>query len=538
MLLFLVGSLVFSGFLIYRKILAQSALLLYDDSILIFPYRYVKTMGEYISAVNNGYIYDRQPVRDLSYWLEYRLYDLTGYFNTHVTNFMIWVGIVYLAYLLAEKYIKNDFLLKIYILLIVFHPLPISSIAWSASRKHLLSTLFILGATNLLMSYRYRWQLFLLCFLYLFALLSQPINILWPFAAILLLWSRERYSFSDIVSRFFLMWLTLGLISIAVAYWNYAYYMSPDFIQLQGGSKYIVENLDIIAARFLVLGRYFINSFFPIYVSSSSYEPIQIKSIIGFLFLMIFILMTRRDLFQKKYLGLWALSLLGIFFMTVKITVHAGWDTYAILFVLVAPIVLIQEYGKLFSNRLFYSCVLLFFFTISSSHVRSFYSDINYWVRAYQTDANLFNKTKYAQASLNYKINTEEVIKIIGEIQHDYPNYGELGYLVAKFIVNHVGDPAKQLEELKKNYMPQPWYLSFLALSYMDNQEYQKVIFILHDLFTFQPEISYNNLKPQLKTLKLVWEEACRKSPEEKEKCSQIDRFIPEQMTNMFGATK
>ena len=535
---FFIGTIFFSCFFIYRKTLTESALLLYDDSILIFPYRYIRNFREYLDAVDGGYIYDRQPIRDLSYWLEYRLYELTGYFNTHVTNFLIWIGILILCYQLAKRFIQSDLLLKIYFLLIALHPLPITSIAWSASRKHLLSAFFILAATNFLLANKKRQHLLLVWLFYTMALLSQPIHILWPAAAVLLIWSQQQDSIKDILRKYFPLWAALGLSAVAVAYWNYTYYMSPAFILLQGGSKYIVENLDIVATRFLVLGRYFLNSFFPLYVSSSSYEPFQLKSIVGVVGLIFCLLLTGRRIIQKKYIGLWALSLIGILFMTVKITVHAGWDTYALLFILIAPLVLLQEYERFFSNRLIFTFILFCCVVISSAHVRTFYSDLNYWVRAYQTDPNLFNKTKYAQASLNYRVNTEEVIRIIGEIQNEFPGYGELGYLVARFIVNNVKDPEKQLEELKKNYMPQPWYLCFLALSYMDNHEYQKVIFIMYDLFTVQPEISYNNLKPQLKTMKQVWKEACEKTPEEEEKCQKIDELIPDHMINMYGASK
>src|SRR5438105_28206 len=79
---------------IYWKPVVEAPILEYDDRVVIEPMRETHTLNEYRQGLDSGHILDRQPIRDLSYWLEFRFQAWTGWFHPQLINLILWLGIL------------------------------------------------------------------------------------------------------------------------------------------------------------------------------------------------------------------------------------------------------------------------------------------------------------------------------------------------------------------------------------------------------------------------------------------------------------
>ncbi len=163
------------------------------------------------------------PLVLLTYAIEYALVGLSA-FHFHLTNLILHLANVLLAYCIAKKITQNVAAAFLTALLFGIHPLRVESVVWIAERKDVLSTFFMFISFYWYISYREKEKasaLFLAFITMLCALLSKAMAVVLP--VMFLLYSFYLYG---IVSKkrvtelfpFFALSLLFGIVAIASQY--------------------------------------------------------------------------------------------------------------------------------------------------------------------------------------------------------------------------------------------------------------------------------------------------------------------------------
>lgn len=320
--------------LLYWSPISQAPILNFDDKSLLLPMSQVYSVSDYARLWNDNAILDLQPVRDLSYILEYRISDFTGVkIHAQAVNLILWLISIYLIYKIAMLQGFSVVESKLAVTFLALHPVTVNSIAWSSSRKHILSMLFVSVATLL-------WLRFLsnnkkrfaigVVFLYLLSCLSQPINVGWliwagftaKFGVTAVNASKEKFKKAIPYLGVFSI---IGLLTVGA---NLFYYSSENYAN-SIGTKFIPEGFDIIGNRLLTFGRFFFQLIFPIRPSITSYDPTSLLAGLGILLLPIFCFITWKLNKNKSPLLVWGLfAILPLLVVNGPSNQHFGWDTY------------------------------------------------------------------------------------------------------------------------------------------------------------------------------------------------------------------
>ena len=171
-ILVLFFSILYSGYLKNDSILSR------DDKELVVPMKDIKSIGDYIEKVSSNKILDVQPVRDFSYWINAKLYDLVGYPGFHLINLILFFLCIYLVYRILTLLNFNPTIIIMGSLIFALHPIMVSSVGWISARKHSLALVFILCAIiDLLKKEKLTWKLLLF---YLLSVFSHQIVVLFP----------------------------------------------------------------------------------------------------------------------------------------------------------------------------------------------------------------------------------------------------------------------------------------------------------------------------------------------------------------------
>lgn len=211
----------------------------------------VKSLGHYLELLWNFQTVDVQPLRDLTVWMDLRIYSLWQ-LNVSVAQNLLW----WLATLLVVERILREVVPELkasarYTLVLCFALYPAFStpLVWGLARKHLLSFFFISLATLYVLKKRPGVSVVF----YLLSLLSHPINLLFPLWAVARLWKDDRKKAKLMAG--------LALPLMLVILWiNVRYYESSIiFRQFYEAKSAGVSTWD----RFLALGQYAFNLTIP-----------------------------------------------------------------------------------------------------------------------------------------------------------------------------------------------------------------------------------------------------------------------------------
>jgi hypothetical protein len=273
------------------KLIKNDTLISYDDWQIVYPLYGIRSIKDYIEGIKTGAILDLQPLRDLSYKLDFFIKDFIPFYSYHLTNVFLWFAICFIFFnllinLSAKSSQKNINLILSITLLFAFSPVSISSIAWISARKHLLTTFFILLSTyeitkletnNELTGYS-KLKIFVF---YTLSLISQPINLVWPIWAIIYLYSKKSIQQTkDLTLGLFSSMTIIGVINFY--YFKY-YYFKLGFLKFVN-----ISMIDAIKLLFLSLGRYFIIFLNPLKALPTPHDSHSIYNFIGPLLLIIF----------------------------------------------------------------------------------------------------------------------------------------------------------------------------------------------------------------------------------------------------------
>lgn len=304
---------------------------------------------------------DFQPVRDLSLAIDWFIFNKFQ-LNTFIwQNALIWFAICLSVFsLLRSIFPKHPTeRLFFYTCLFAVYPLFTYSVSWSIARKHLLSMLFIFLATRELFQITKPSPLKINIY-FLFAMLSQPIGILWPFWAMYFVFAYHRQHLKNYFSTF------VGLIIsfLTVASINYAYYQKSTVFSSVYQSK--TADAFSLADKILAIGHYAYQMFVP-YQLAFYYDLGHWSVFVGMLLIGALYLIWRSKKLPSKDLLTW--SMFALFPLLVVLnTPHTKFDTYLLLPSLALLVMLIHLDKNFLSLKWLFPLLLIW---TSISHIES-----------------------------------------------------------------------------------------------------------------------------------------------------------------------
>jgi len=249
-----------------------------DASYILGNVGSYNSLLEYFNSLFSLETLDLQPLRDLSLWIDIKVFNSTGLNTFLISNLIVWIMSLFVAQkILHRVFPKMENLVFLGILCFSVYPLFSSTIYWSMARKHLLSYLFILCATNESLKESHS-RMRVLAF-YICSLLSQPIHLLWVawyFLRIKESGEKVRPGFAGLLIVVFLLFLGA----------NIAYYDSSSTFHSTYDTK--TDNLFDLPGRILSIGHYFYQLVAP-YRLAFSYNAGDVESWLGCLLLLAFV---------------------------------------------------------------------------------------------------------------------------------------------------------------------------------------------------------------------------------------------------------
>lgn len=292
-----------------------------DAKFILGIFENTDSVTTYLTRLFTLQTFDVQPIRDLSLWIDWKIFYQTG-LNTFIWQNCLWwlLSCLVVQKILAEK--ESPETSYFFTLVYSVYPLFCTSLSWGMARKHILCFFFVLLATYELMKWvegkGKAWKVTLFYFL---AVFSQPIGILWPVWVFAYLYDKKAHR------KFGLHWLGLGFVFIFAAVLNYLYYQKSEvftsIFQTKTGEAFE------IADKILALGHYIYQLFFPYY--QTFYYDLGHWSIwIGLALLPICYLSYSAAKLPKKNLFLWSLFA-ALPLIVILNTPKTKSDTYLLL---------------------------------------------------------------------------------------------------------------------------------------------------------------------------------------------------------------
>ncbi len=217
---FLILALVAATLLTYLNTL-DNGFVNWDDDSYVYENSSIRasTLSNIKEFFSRSYVSVYVPMTMLSYMLDYQLWELDP-FGYHVTNVLLHILNVILAFLLLNLLLKNRIASFLCAFIFALHPVQVESVAWISERKNLLSSLFFFLSFISYVRYKDRRRISLYLssiVLFLLALLSKPSVVVLP----LLLISYDYFYCPQISKRdiknkipFFLLSLLFCIITV------------------------------------------------------------------------------------------------------------------------------------------------------------------------------------------------------------------------------------------------------------------------------------------------------------------------------------
>ncbi|MGZ3650791.1 MAG: hypothetical protein ACXVB9_02910 [Bdellovibrionota bacterium] len=307
---------IFAGALIYGSLLFRAVPLERDDLQLISPLVGIHGPAEYFNAWRAGTILDVAPVRDLTFLADLKLSALLNAPTYTATNFALWIVFVVIALKIFMTLGFEDGAMWALLLVLVCHPAYAVSVAWIASRKHLLAGIFCLAATlSVIKPPRKGARAWPLTW-YVLSVFSHPIQLLWPLWV--LCYSRAAKK-------------TMGLLitMLALASLEAWYYTGP-FVAASGGLGKFSSGATM-ADSVLAAGRAILNLVFPVALSPVDYFPASPLNVAGLLLLPCLIVAALKFVPRRKLLTWSVFFVLPLLLVNIHGTRVFLSDTYLLI---------------------------------------------------------------------------------------------------------------------------------------------------------------------------------------------------------------
>ena len=318
--------------LIYGPWLWNGTFVRWDLNMVAEPLLGIRSLGDYFSALGTPRLWDLQPVRDFSYFVDFQLAGVFGPRVFQLSNILIFAGILFWVRRVlrrASSSMKGPGAKAAEwgIVFLAAHPAIVSSVCWIAARKHLLSCFFILGATDSFLALLQkkpasRWARGWPVVGYLLSVFSQPITLLWPVWA----WLHSRSENSAARTRVRGIIVATGVLAIFVAVANSRYYANSYSAQ-SGVAKWVPFDWSTLGVGFLAQGRYFLDCIWPFGISPL-YGVFSVANGVGLLLAILFFGFSAREFGARACASWTAFYLLPLLVVTFPMTHVFALDSY------------------------------------------------------------------------------------------------------------------------------------------------------------------------------------------------------------------
>lgn len=361
------------------------------DAQLLYPiFSSMDGIGEYFASLFSLKTYDVQPIRDLSLFIDWFVFDR---FHLNIIIFqslVFWSGACFVFYRILKHIFVGASSIRTFLFSLAFavYPLFCATISWGVARKHILALFFILLATLSFLKFisdqGSRKDFVCLTIFYFLSVFSQPITLLWPFWALLYSVVFIQKTFSQKVKPL----IPAGIVFGVCAYVNYIYYEHSPVFKMYYGSK--TSDAFNLPDKILGIGHYFYQSILP-YWPSADYSLGHWSVMAGILSLVLFLGLAKFVKLSKKEILVWSSF---YFFPLIVILTNAKFmsDNYLLvpsvgLWIL---IFLILQKTKALESRFYIPVIsiLIFFWSIYSHKESILWSD----PITYAQDRNFFRR--------------------------------------------------------------------------------------------------------------------------------------------------
>ncbi len=454
-------------------LLVADPLLSRDDQTLLRPLRSMTTLGEYAEAVAQGRVLDLQPVRDASFALDLWLSARLGVGTFHTTSAVLFVLLLGAAYRLFVR-LAGPALGGAAVAVLALHPVMLTSVAWVAARKHLLSCLFIVLATLALVRWLERRRVLDAVWAVLAFACSvgaQPITVLWPLFAFVL----TRVRPTTVGHRVGAYAVALGSLPVAVGavVLNSLYY-SGRYVAQSGATKF-VEGVHFEVSA-LALGRAWFNLACPVALATT-YDPARWYNLAGLLALPAFAYVVARRLTRAEAWPWALLSALPLAVVLVKMTNIFLADTYLLTPGVGVACLSLLVLKTLSPPALRVAAVAglawVAFNAFESFHlVRSYRSDDALWARAYDVEPTPNSLAKHIHFMTSAG-QADEALELAVHLRDWQPTHPDLPMVLAAAAYRSTERSWAEKDTLLTNVaFDDPWFWYFHALVKANLQDF------------------------------------------------------------------
>lgn len=487
---------------IYWKVISKDLVLSYDDSVLLASLSKINNLKHYFSSIMNGFILDVQPVRDLSFYIDFKIKAFFPGYSFHFTNAFIWILICYFVRKIFLSQSPNSYYISgLLVLLYALSPISANSVAWIAARKHLLSTLFIVLATYLTLNNSKNLTLkkiSSISFFYLLSCYSQPINSLWILWLAYFLYSNEK---NKQYIKLFLVNSVVCISSILLNFYYYKFIYAKNVSPISKFSNYI--SLDL-GDPLLAIGRYFYQSLYPFAALPNSHFQGSWENLAGLVLLITALAFCYKKITsgQKNLVSPIIYYFFPLIIVTVNMTNVFCSDTYLLNSSIGFYWCLLILCRNLENKKVFTFILSAYVAIVASytfSYINIFNNENELWLYSQNKEAN--SQTTVIASSIYIKQKRfKESFLLIEELQDRWPNQPFLPQLIAENLFYNPDIKAQlKIEKLLEinPKMPSTYlYLSILYGYENDKAGLQKTLYmIFNDPVKFNMEFRGGELK-------------------------------------------
>ncbi len=519
-------------FLSYFELIKIDTQLEYDDKLLIGSLKSIHDFPSYFQAIKNGLILDIQPIRDLSYWIDFQLFNMFGWYSYHLTNTFLLVLICYKLELLLRETVSENYLIFLFVFVFAVSPVTSSSVAWIAARKHLLSTFFILWATNLTVKNKNNStdSNIKILILYSLSVLSHPISLLWPLWMIF--WKGHEWPVNKInflKNKYALLLMSIFLIL------NFWYYKTIYHDSVSNFSKFSkLSNYDL-GLPLLSIGRYFYQTIFPFSALPTSHYPGSLENFIGLIGFVsfLFVLKIHKTITSRATMLYFILPLLIVTFNMTNVFCS---DTYILNASIGVYWSLANFMDQKKSKRVFFIVIttyLLFLTIYNYNYLKIFRNEVDLWTYSFIKEA---TPQSAGITSTNYvkKGKFKDSFLVIETIQTNWPKHPFLPQLIAENIFfNPAIDIRKKITTLESVENKTPNLYFYLNILYARENEIYKLEKNIHKIFK-DPQMFNTELRGSEEQIAAAYIYMCE-SFNIKNCQTELDKFVLENVKQRWN---
>lgn len=515
----------------------------YDDGILLDPLLKVHSLKDYFEARKSLQIWDVQPVRDLSYLVDFQLQKFVPAWNVQRSNFFIWICI-YLILIKLLNLILSHFnfppkqnWIIFFSGIFLIHPVLQLGPFWISSRKHILACLFILLATYFFFKIKQlnrptARESFLVCLFYLLSVLSQPITILIP--GIYLLVLVIKFPLKTLFNRNLYLFIFFFTLIFILSMWANYYFYNIVYVKMNSGTiyKYVADN--VTQVRLLTFGRFFYQVFDYTMASPIEHDRGSVRNIIGLLSIPIFYYLSIKVLGRNVSIFSLLWFLLPLMVVTLGDVKLFALDTYLITS-FVAILILLACFFVRYKFNYFLYLLYIPLLIESHNYSKAFVNGLG--IARYANKKEITSFGQYAIAtSLLYHGHFDEAFREGYALSKINSNFDHLNHLLPASLYGSVNLSNKTKIRIFKSWPQNYFYTNFFhSLLYPINSKnfhfYQyKALDFIDTAFTI-PELR-KHIFESLIYIKLHCEEVRKTFCEQKFETAKKRYFTDYEKTN------